>query len=160
MTEQKPPKGANPHASRVRTDGRGRSVWDDTIKTANLELVSTQALELELKSGSEKCRRSIERAAEHTGEGILARDTATGLYEIIDDDDLREILGGQQDLSATGRPAEVTPEPAGDTTAAAGEELSLVSTQMLRKVLGQADLEEEDSSPAQLERSFNPYDSG
>ena len=43
---------------------------------------------------------------------------------------------------------------------AAGDELSLVSTQMLRKALGQPDTEDDDAAPAPIERSFNPYDSG
>jgi hypothetical protein len=125
--------------AKVTTDNRGRSVWAETIETAELELVSTSELQKILDSTDDDTRSAIERVVTGEEEGVLARDPATGLFEIISDADLQSILDSNDDLAKavhTTRPADVTLEPVSRNAASAGEELSLVSTQVLRKILG------------------------
>lgn len=119
--------------AKVKTDERGRTVWVDTIETAELELVSTDQLRQLLESADENTRSTIRQMVENEREGVLARDPATGLFEIISDGELRAALGDVDAAKTARRPAEVTLEPLPDS--GSEEELSLVSTQMLRKVL-------------------------
>jgi hypothetical protein len=152
--------------AKVRTDERGRTVWVDTIETAELELVSTEQLKQLLESADENARSTIRQMVENEREGVLARNPATGLFEIISDDDLRAALGNEDAPKTARRPADVTLEPL--SNCGSKEELSLVSTQMLRKVL------QNDTGPAQPTPSagktsvtkkdegggFDPYNTG
>jgi len=151
------PKRATP--AKIKTDSRGRSVWADAVETAQLELISTEQLQALLASDDIVSQRSIEEAASCGDEGVLARDAATGIFEIIDDFDIQAILEGN--LNETARrssEAEVILEPAEMPGTSAPEELSLVSTQMLRKVLGEDDSNESESTP-ELGGGFDPYNS-
>jgi hypothetical protein len=160
MSERDPSKVIVRRPSKIKTDGRGRSVWVDSIKTAELELVSTQMLKKVLQSDDKDSRASIEQAVDCASDGVLARDPATGIFEVIDDDDLRAILDSESDLPPVTHSADVVLEPLSNEADSAADELSLVSTQMLRKVLGKAKPEKEGSAPEENEkdRSFNPYD--
>jgi hypothetical protein len=147
--------------SKVTTDNRGRTVWADTIETAELELVSTNELQKILASSDDDTRSAIERIVPAKGEGVLARDPATGLFEIISDDDLKAILENNGDLPKTSRPADVTLQPVARTSS--GDELSLVSTQVLRKILGkEAPKEAPRQTPRKSDKGggFDPYNSG
>ena len=147
--------------SKVTTDSRGRTVWADTVETAELELVSTSELQKILASTDDNTRSAIERIVPAEGEGVLARDPATGLFEIISDADLKAILDSNSDLPKTSRPADVTLEPVSRTNST--DELSLVSTQVLRKVLRKEPPKE---APRETVRKtdkgggFDPYNSG
>lgn len=145
--------------TKIRTDGRGRSVWADPVATAKFELVSTQELRVILESDDEQSVRSIEDAATTTDDGVLARNAETGMFEIIDDTDLRALLDKDFGLPKHTRPADVTLEPvdAGDDE----ESLSLVSTQALRKIIG-ADTADDDDLPEELDAGggFDPYNTG
>jgi hypothetical protein len=146
--------------ARIQTDGRGRSVWTDPVDTADeLELVSTQALRVILKSNDQKARKAIEAAARSGNEGVLARNPASGTFEIIEDADLQAILDNARDLPPVTRPADVTLVPLSDDP---GVELSLVSTQALRKVLGQKEPKAEAKSKKlrDISGGFDPYNSG
>jgi hypothetical protein len=155
--------------AKVTTDNRGRTVWADTIETAELELVSTGELQRILASTDDDTRSAIEQIIADEKEGVLARDLATGLYEIISDADLQAVLNGNSDLSKTSRPADVTLEPVSKATSA--DELSLVSTQVLRKILGKKETAK--AGPRESARKsqkvgrkvdkgggFDPYNSG
>jgi hypothetical protein len=106
--------------TKVATDERGRTVWTGGIESVELELVSTTALYKILGSGDEKSRGEIRKAASGKTEGVLARDPASGSFEIVSDADLQAHLDGNRSQQGSHQ---------------AAEELSLVSTQMLRKVL-------------------------
>lgn len=154
--------------ARVTTDDRGRSVWDDTIETAQLELVSTTRLQTILKSGDADSRGAIRKVLDKKQEGVLARDTATGLYEVISDEDLQAILESDDAAPPVTRPrADVTLEPAGPAKGPDIEELSLVSTQMLRKIILTDDEPREEKPAARKPVAkkdggggFDPYNSG
>lgn len=146
--------------ARIQSDGRGRSVWTDPVETSDeLELVSTQALHLILKSNDRNARQAIEKAARSGNDGVLARNPASGTFEIIEDEDLQAILDSTRDLPPVTRPADVTLVPLKED---AGPELSLVSTQALRKMLGQKEPQPE-AKPKKLRDisgGFDPYNSG
>ncbi len=108
-------------------------MWADPVESAKLELVSTQILKQILSSNDQQNREAIAVAADTATDGVLARDPATGFFEIIDDDDLQAILDINSDLPKLSRPVDVTLEPLHDY--ADDEKLSLVSTMALRKVL-------------------------
>ena len=144
--------------AKVTTDDRGRTVWAGTVETAQLELVSTAELEQILASEDKDTRSAIHRLIEREEEGVLARDPATGLFEIVSDTDLKEAIREQGGATrGEGAPAS---DP-GDEP-----ELSLVSTQVLRKVLtGNPDRGRGARpvlKPAKKDEGggFNPYDSG
>lgn len=84
--------------SKIKADGQVRSVPADSTENAVLELVSTQILKQILSSNDAKNRKAIEEAAKTTVEGVLARDPATGYFEIIEDDELQAIVDSGQDL--------------------------------------------------------------
>ena len=156
--------------ARVSTDG-GRNVWEGTIETVQLELVSESQLQEILDSEDEDTQGAIRQVLSGQEEGVLARDPATGMFQVISDDDLQAILDENDDLPIRRRPANATLEPAGgddqDRTQDQDQELSLVSTQMLRKII-----KSDDGKPAKpvagvkpkkpKDRSggFDPYNSG
>lgn len=145
--------------AKVTTDDRGRSVWADTIETADLELVSTAELKKILATSDEESLSAIEKVVTATDEGVLARDPATGLFEIISDTDLQAILAENDHLPKTRQPADVTLEPVGSNAAAEADgELSLVSTQVLRKVLSR-DIPKPPPSKKDSGGGFDPYNS-
>jgi hypothetical protein len=105
--------------SRVAQDPRGRNVWVGRVEQATeLELISTTTLEKILTSGDGKTQVEIRKLAESGKDGLLARDAATGHYKIVDNEAMQR-----------------------------ASELSLVSTMMLRKVIG-ADGKAEFVNPA------------
>lgn len=148
--------------ARVRTDERGQTVWDGPVEETELELVSTAALRAMLDSGDAEHKRRL-RAAAATKDGILARNPASGSFEIIDDEDLKAALAHADGTPDAVRAADVTLEPLAAKADTGAEELSLVSTQALRRMLGH---EEKQPATAARDRArspgggFDPYNSG
>lgn len=105
MSDRKSAKVMVQRRSKIAADGDGR---------AEVELVSTQMLKQILSSNDPENRKAIEEAAKSAGDGVLARNPATGYFEIIDDDELREILDSGQDLPKLSRPSDVTAQPLHD----------------------------------------------
>lgn len=144
---------------KVTTDERGRTVWADTVETVQLELVSTAMLQKILQSSDDEARTAIERIVDRPEEGVLARDPATGLFEIISEADLQSFMKENDNLPGKPPPAGYTLEPQRSGMDDTDDELSLVSTQVLRKILHK-------DSPAPVPKKkdkgggFNPYDSG
>lgn len=149
--------------AKVTTDDRGRTVWADTVETAELELVSTAELQKILASTDDDTRSAIQSILREEEEGVLARDPTTGLFEIISDADLQAILENSNDLPKTRRAADVTLEPANNRDGD-DQELSLVSTQVLRKILAkdwpEAASPVKDKLPKDKGGGFDPYNSG
>jgi hypothetical protein len=156
MADQTSRKVLVKRPTRIRADGSGRSVWADPVESAELELVSTQMLKQILTSRDDTERKAIENIANISANGVLARHPTTGGFEIIADDELQAILDDNQGLPKISRPADATLEPLRDYVD--DEQLSLVSTQALRKVLNDDDVAEEEL-PAN-DGGFNPYDRG
>lgn len=149
--------------SRVTTDDRGRTVWEGPVEETELELVSTQMLQTLLDSGDEERRQQLADAA-RSKDGVLARNLTSGSFEIIDDDDLKAALESADATPARVRAADVTLEPVPKKSDNAGQELSLVSTQALRKILGHevTDTSDDDADdgPAFRGGGFDPYNHG
>lgn len=156
MSEKRPAKVLIRRPSKVSTDDRGRSVWADPIESAELELVSTQTLKQILASSDESGRKSIADLATTVSDGVLARDPATGIFKIIDDDELQEILKTEDNLPKMSRPTDVTLEPLRDYEDV--EHLSLVSTMALRKVLKPNEKVEAKKKEEDMGGGFNPYE--
>ncbi len=140
---------------KVMTDERGRTVWNVPVEEVELELVSTEMLKTLIDSGDAEKRRSLEDAARGK-EGVLAKSPTSGTFEIIDDDDLQAALDGAGGVSETVDAAEFREESLMDRADTGDEELSLVSTQML-KVMLEID-EDESEDPENADTGFNPYD--
>lgn len=138
---------------KVKTDDRGRTVWDDTIKTANLELVSTQMLQQLIDADDEATTSHLKEVSKGQ-DGVLAHDAEENRFEIISDEELQHILDGTDAQYNAGKAAVV--EEATVETSAEEEELELVSTQMLRQILSPDDFSElgEDETPSS---GFDPY---
>jgi hypothetical protein len=119
---------------KVAPDDRGRSVWLGKVEPVELELVSTTALQKILKSEGGKTRSQIQKLASGRKDGILARDTATGHFRILSDADLRKAANAPPGEGPK-RGGVVTGAPLTDTARKKADELSLVSTQFLRKVV-------------------------
>jgi len=146
---------------KVAPDHRGRSVWLGKIEPVELELVSTTALQTILKTEGGKTRVEIQKLAAGRKNGVLARDTATGHFRILSDADLRKAAAAPPGEGPK-RSGVTTAPPLTETTRKKAEELSLVSTQILRKVV-KPDGGTEVGKPKQAGKKdkfggFNPYD--
>lgn len=139
--------------TKVGTDSRGHTIWTDPIEPTEFELVSTVTLEQILASNDEEKKRGIREIA-HADDGVLVRDTSSDQFEILSDDELQAALAAAADGSKPGRLTSAVPDPAGEI--GSGEELSLVTTQRLRRMLD-ADAAEATSD---TEGGYNPYDRG
>lgn len=141
----------------VAQDDSGRSDGIDPVESAELELVSTQMLKVILTSRDDADRKAIKEVADTTIDGVLARDLVNGRFEIINDDELQAILDDNQGQPKLTRPIDATVNPLRDY--ANDDQLSLVSTQALRKVLNDSDDDtEEPETAADESAGFNPYD--
>lgn len=150
---------------KVAPDNRGRSVWLGKVEPVELELVSTATLQKILKTGSDGTRAEIEKLAASRRNGVLARDAATGHFRILSEADLRKAetsppapAGGPKRGNVT------TGAPLSETAIRKAGELSLASTQFLRKVVkadGKAEVEAaKPKASAKKDKfgGFNPYD--
>lgn len=142
--------------ARIQADGRDRSVCAEPVEIAEFELLSTVALKKILKSNDESAKKSIAAAANCGDQGVLARDMATGHFEILDDADLQRIIEQDHKPPHQDKVADISYEPAFDSENSI-DELSLVKTVALKKILKNEDVgvpiaEEIDIS------GFNPYD--
>ncbi len=150
---------------KVAPDLRGRSVWLGKIEPVELELVSTMALKKILKTEGGETRVEIEKLAAGRKDGVLARDAATGHFRILSDADLRKAAPAPPDEGPK-RSGISTGEPMTETIRKKADELSLASTQYLRKVVkpdGKSEVESAKSKPAGKKDKFggfNPYDNG
>ena len=114
-------------------------------------------LKVMLTSRDESDRKAIREAANTETDGVLVRDPQSGSFDIIDDDELQAILDVNQGLPKISKPADATLEPLRDY--ADDTELSLVSTQALRKVLNGDDEDSANDDVVPEEAAgFNPYD--
>ncbi|HNP36801.1 MAG TPA: hypothetical protein PKK10_13195 [Woeseiaceae bacterium] len=141
--------------AKVSTDDRGRSVWSEPVEETELELVSTTMLRKLLDSNDVDKKRELDELAA-SKEGLLAKNLASGSFEIVDDEDLKAALASADAVDTTTGHTDVDLQPLLERVDNADEELSLVSTQALRKILGHAD-----DKPAKAEPlaggGFDPY---
>lgn len=151
---------------KVAPDDRGRSVWLGKVEAVELELVSTMALKKILKTEGDKTRTEIHKLASGRKNGVLARDAATGHFRILSDADLKKATDAPPG-DGPKRGAEVTAAALTETTRRKADELSLVSTQFLRKVVkpdGKTEFVKGDAgkpkTPGKKDKfgGFNPYD--
>jgi len=145
--------------SKVTTDDRGRTVWTDPVDSAELELVTTTMLTHMLESDDEEQKQRIRDAAGDK-EGLLARDVENDRFEIIDDDDLEAAIAASAATTPATRPADVVFEVVSNDAGADTKELSLVSTQALRRILH--DEPEQTGKDLSIgdDGEFDPYNSG
>lgn len=145
---------------KTTTDDRGRTVWNGPVEDVELELVSTTALQKILHSDDGRTRGEICKLVAGRKDGVLARDAATGVYQIVSDADLKTALATGEVRDKPKREAEVTAAPINEKTRLAADELSLVSTQVLRKVLkpdGTAEYEMPTVGKKDKYGGFDPY---
>ncbi len=138
------------------TDERGRTVWNVPIENTELELVSTQRLKQMIETEGRDAKQRIARAAREK-DGILAHSASDDRFQIIDDDDLMAALDSAAEIGDRDVSLASADEPQFDDKDEDAEELSLVSTQMLRQMLGD-DEDEDDDGETTPEGGFNPYD--
>jgi hypothetical protein len=147
-------------SSKVADDDRGRNVWAGKVESVELELVSTVALQKILKSADGKAEAEIRQLAAGKSDGVLARDTATGVFQIVSDEDLKTAVEITASKDAPRRGSEIKGTPLSEKALSAAEELSLVSTQILRKVLapdGKAQYETAKAGKKDKSEGFDPY---
>lgn len=147
--------------TRVAEDDRGRSVWVGKVESVELELVSTTALQKLLKTADGKTQAEIRRLAAGKADGVLARDTATGVFQIVSDEDLKTAVEITSPRDGPQRSAEIQGAPVSEKALQAAAELSLVSTQILRKIIKPDEKDGDRQSKAGKKDKFggfNPYD--
>ncbi len=144
---------------KVALDEHGHSVWTEPVEAVELDLVSTTMLKEILDSDDKKAKRRIEEAAQGK-DGVLAHDTQNNKFEIIDDDDLQAALDSAANAPDQTRPADVVLAPLSEHINEDEEELSLVSTQMLRQILASDDPEADPGGSENDDGGFDPYNSG
>jgi hypothetical protein len=147
--------------TRVAEDDRGHNVWVGKVESVELELVSTTALQKLLKTADGKTQSEIRRLAAGKADGVLARDTATGVFQIVSNEDLKTAVDITTSKDRPARGSEIQGAPLSEKTLQAAGELSLVSTQILRKVI-KPDDGDKDTKPKAGKKDkfggFNPYD--
>lgn len=147
--------------TRVAEDDCGHNVWVGKVESVELELVSTVALQKILKTADGKTQAEIRQLATGRADGVLARDTATGVFQIVSNEDLKTAVEITTPRDGPARGAEIQGAPLSEKTLKAAEELSLVSTQILRKVV-RPDNGDKDGKPKAGKKDkfggFNPYD--
>ena len=146
---------------KVGIDGQGHSVWTKPVEELELELVSTVMLRKILDSDDEEKKQRIRSLAEE--DGVLASCPAGQNFEIVSDDELETALAASNEEPAFHRPADVVLEPV--APAEEEEELSLVSTQVLRQMLSHHDDDASSSNSDEIaidsdSGGYNPYDKG
>lgn len=144
---------------KVALDERGNSVWVGELQTGHFELMSTQTVEALIQGGDPDLREEMDRLADQDGDGVLALDRQTGHFRVLETESLDALMNrpveGHESVAVGGRNIdEIEPE----TDEAGDDELQLVSTQMLRQILGKDvtaadEPAEEDEAPC-----FDPYD--
>lgn len=140
---------------KISSDDRGRSVWAEPVEEVELELVSTLMLKQLIESDDDDKRNKLAAAAQGK-DGVLAKNLTSGRFEIIDDDDLMAALQSADSTPDTVRASDMNAAPLLERADTDNEELSLVSTQALRKILGT----EESGSGGSGEEpggGFDPY---
>lgn len=144
-------------ARKVGTDSRGRTVWTKPVEPIELELVSTVMLKKMMASDDDQRKEQI-RSVANSGDGILARNTNSSKFEVLGEDELREALKAADNISGSEGNIRVVLEPVAES-APAGE-LSLVTTQMLRRVLNSGSNQGGKDIGAKIDElgGFNPYD--
>ena len=165
MSEQKKltePSGDTERLPRVSVDDRGRSVWTGPVGSGEFELISTASLRAILDSDDDVSRQAIEEVADSDDEGVLVRDANTGMFRVIDENELQALLVADGREPVTKPPsADVVLEPVDDPTA--GSEFSLVSTQALRKIIRDDNGVQNEAVEPELEADpgggFDPYNS-
>ena len=146
--------------SKVGVDDRGRSVWVGPVEEVELELVSTAMLKRVLESDDEAKKAQIRETAD-SKDGVLAHDPEKDMFQIIDDTDLQAILAAEPQGMDAIKAADVTLEPLSSQADTDDEELSLVSTQALRRMLGSDAASDDDADEdAAGGAGFDPYNSG
>lgn len=159
----KPDKGDTIRLARpggkVGLDERGHSVWVGDVKTGHFELMNTQTVEALIQQGDPNLREEMDRLAGDGAEGVVAREKDTGHFRILETESLEAMMNrpvaGRESVAVGGRNIdELEPEPD------EADELQLVSTQMLRQILGKDVTEAGDDDEEAPEAAFfNPYDS-
>lgn len=146
---------------KVAHDERGHTVRAGEVEKGHFELVDTRMMEQLLDGDDRQARAEFDRLAAGNQEGIVARETGTGHFSVLETETLDNLMNrpveGMQSLPASGRSLDqLEPETGGDDD----QELQLVSTQMLRQILGKAEPEADDTDAGDTEtpESFNPYD--
>ncbi len=134
---------------KVITDDVGGTVWVDDVESVELELVSTMMLEVLIDEDEETVRQRL-KDIEATGSGVLARDPRNASFEVVDDKELAKALKTADEGPSV---SEI-------------DELSLVSTQMLRVMIEKPELSpQEVSDELQLledvkaSGGYDPYNS-
>lgn len=140
---------------KVGTDSRGRSVWTKPVEPVELELMSTQMLEGIIHSDDED-RMSQLHALADSEDGVVACNTINDKFEVLRDAELEAALraaGKEDDDTLSKYTLERTAAEDG------GQELSLVTTQVLRKMLNKPSLQEPSGpEPEDKGGGYNPYD--
>ena len=93
----------------VKTDARGQTVWAGTIEEIELDLMSSQDLELALEAANDVDRESLRALVESGKDGVVVRDRATGLYDVVSEAELQEWLDTDIEISASKRRQQILP---------------------------------------------------
>lgn len=110
---------------KVVTDAVGGTVWVDDVKSVELELVSTQMLEVLMDADEDTVRLKLQDL-DATGNGVLARDVSKpgSDFEVVTGKELEQALAEQTSIHSLDD----------------AQELQLVSTQMVQVLIDRPDM--------------------
>ncbi|MEM8547852.1 MAG: hypothetical protein AAGF46_06790 [Pseudomonadota bacterium] len=110
---------------KVVTDAVGGTVWVDDVKSVELELVSTQMLEIMMDADEDTVRMKLQDV-DATGNGVLARDVSKpdSEFEVVTGKELEQALAEQTSIHSLDD----------------AQELQLVSTQMVQALIDRPDM--------------------
>jgi hypothetical protein len=144
---------------KVAPDERRHPVRAGELQTSDFELMNTRTVEALIRGGDAHLREEMGRLAEQDGEGVLALDRQTGHYRVLETESLDALMNrpveGQESVAVGGRNIdEIEPE----TDEAGDDELQLVSTQLLRQILGKDVTAADEVGEDEEATGSNPYD--
>lgn len=136
-----------------------RIIRRDMPDPVEFELVSTKMLETILDTEDDRQKQALRDAAA-SRDGVLAHDAENNRFEIIADDDLLAALDNAKGSDLLRRTADVLLEA--ELPDEDAEELALVSTQMLKQILGddEVSLSTEGELTVDAGSGLDPYNSG
>ena len=138
--------------SKIRMDDRGHAVWAGEIDTAEFELVPTSHVKALIASGDADKINEISAIAREGKQGVLIKDCNDGRFSVLKSDNFDKLL--QEPDAPVVRESDEE-APAG-SEANSGDELELMDTQILRKVL--VTESKVDKLDPEESEGFNPYD--
>ncbi|MEM6638737.1 MAG: hypothetical protein AAF610_02450 [Pseudomonadota bacterium] len=150
---------------KVKSNAVGGTVWNETVdevESAELELVSTQMLQVMILD-DEKARRQQLADLKSSEDGLLAHNRRKDTFEVVPRKDYQSAMEQRSQPKPAAKPSPYVAKQVSSDI----DDQSLVSTQVIRKLLNKPQLSPQEAfdelklvDEPGSEGGFDPYNSG